>query len=85
MSLFLKVLEKKLDVDEEIWMLSFIEKYIVRFVFNEFDGMCLVVFCFEYRVLVLLQVLKNLRSFIYLLQNNLGYIQKRILIEKVVI
>ncbi|XP_065942484.1 uncharacterized protein [Magallana gigas] len=85
MSLPLKVLEKKSDADEEIWMSSLTEKYIARPVSNEFDSMCLAAFCSEYRVLASSQVSKNPRSPIHLLQKNLGYIQKRTLTEKAVI
>lgn len=85
MSLPLKVLEKKSDADEEIWMSSLTDKYCARPISNEFDSMCLAAFCSEYRVLASSQVSKNPRSPIHSLQKNLGYIQKRTLTEKAVI
>ncbi|XP_052710760.1 uncharacterized protein LOC128185124 [Crassostrea angulata] len=71
MSLPLKVLEKKSDADEEIWMSSLTEKYIARPVSNEFDSMCLAEFCSAYRVLASSQVEDNLRNYKFLSQGVL--------------
>ena len=86
MSLPLSVLKKKSEGDDEIWMSSLIEKYRARPLSDEFNSMCLATFCSEYRVLAKSQTnVKNPRSPIHALQNDMGYIQKRSLTENAVI
>lgn len=38
--------------DDEIWMINVVERYENRFSINEFNNICLVEFCFDYRVFV---------------------------------
>ena len=63
---------------DDMWMTSIVERYENRPINKEFANMCLAQFCSEFRVLAKSQVPKNSKEGVYELQNEKGFVQKRI-------
>ena len=69
------------NVEEEgddMWMTSIVERYENRPKDKQFANMCLAQFCSDYRVLAKSQVPKTSKEGVYELQNEKGFVQKRV-------
>ena len=81
LSLPLRLIQNKSNDDDDVWMVSKLDRYNARPKSDGFDIMCLATFCSEYRVLSSTEALKvhsgRTYEHVHQLQNGLGYIQKR--------
>ncbi|KAK3101585.1 hypothetical protein FSP39_004665 [Pinctada imbricata] len=70
---------------EEIWILNVIDRYEARPNIQEFEQMCLAVFCSVFRVLSKSQVPKKQNVNVFKLRNDKGFIQRRVRSDHAVI
>ncbi|KAK3100565.1 hypothetical protein FSP39_021862 [Pinctada imbricata] len=70
---------------EQIWMLNVIDRYIARPNMQEFEQMCLAVFCSVFRVLSKSQVPNKPNNNVFKLRDEKGYIQRRVRSDHAVI
>ncbi|KAK3105150.1 hypothetical protein FSP39_018213 [Pinctada imbricata] len=73
------------DDTEQIWMLNVIDRYIARPNMQEFEQMCLAVFCSVFRVLSKSQVPNKQNENVFKLRDEKGYIQRRVRSDHAVI
>ncbi|KAK3088416.1 hypothetical protein FSP39_018892 [Pinctada imbricata] len=70
---------------EQIWMLNVVDRYIARPNMQEFEQMCLAVFCSVFRVLSKSQVPNKPNDNVFKLRDEKGYIQRRVRSDHAVI